>query len=103
MRSFAASLSDRLNRPRVGAVNERLDGFLAARSKQQAKHRLVGRAGGIVDQDLFLEPGQAMLDFVDETQLVGVDVLTAAGTVEVAGLERQLVHEARQEARLVDR
>src|SRR5690606_21523897 len=42
-------------------------------------------------------------DLVDEPQLVGVDRLLAARTVEVARFERELVHEARHESRLIQR
>ena len=57
----------------------------------------------IVDQDLLDEARHAMLDLVDEAQLVGIDRLLAAGAVEIARLERHLVHEARQEPRLLER
>ena len=82
---------------------EGFDGLFAAGREQQTQHVVVGRARRIVDEDLFDEAREAMLDLVDETQLVGVDILIAARTVEVARLERELIHETREEAGLVDR
>src|SRR5690349_22376545 len=53
--------------------------------------------------DLLDEARHAMLHLVDEAQLVRIYRLIAAGAVEIARFERHLVHEVRQQARLLQR
>ena len=84
-------------------MHQRLDALFRTRRKQELEEHVVGRPGRIVDQDLLDETRYPMLDLVDEAQLVGVDVLVARRTVKIARLQRELVHEPRQKARLVDR
>jgi hypothetical protein len=44
-----------------------------------------------------------MLDFIDESEFVRIDHLLADRTVKIAAVQRQLVHEAREKTRLVER
>src|SRR5262245_21597149 len=95
--------TERLDRPRVGGVHQTFNDLLFSRREQKPQHDVVGGARRIVDEYLLDEACDTMLNFIDEAQLVGIDCLFAARAVEIACLERQLVHEMRQKPRLVDR
>ena len=97
-------LADRLNRARVRAraPGLRWSSRRAARAAGAASRRRTERAGSSIRICSMKRVTRCWISLMKRS-LLRVDVLVAAGTVEIARFQRQLVHEARQKARLVDR
>src|SRR5258708_7715606 len=65
----------------VGVIDEALGDFVGAGGKQHPQDDIVGRAGGLLGQQLLDDAGETVRELVDEPQVRGVMHLFPPGTV----------------------